>query len=96
MLDKVDREAETITGFIAISLILIYLPLVYAFGYLAIKCCCKFRVCMKPPAHTTIDFENEFPARMMEENTRAQSNKYMQVYADQLMIEHMPLYICTV
>ena len=34
---------------------------------------------MKTPAHATIDFENEnheFPARMMEENTRAQCNKY--------------------
>ena len=76
---RTTRTTTEQTLITAISLILIYLSLVYALGYLAIKCCYKVWVCMKPPAHATIDFENEsneFPARMMEENTRAQCNKY--------------------
>ena len=39
------------------------------------------------PAHATVDFDNEsheFPARMMEENTRAQCS---------YMIEHIILYM---
>ena len=76
---RTTRSTAQETFVTAILLILIYLPLVCALGYLAIKFCYKIRVFMKTPAHATIDFENEnheFPARMMEENTRAQCNKY--------------------
>ena len=80
---RTTQSTQQQTLITAILLILIYLPLVYALGYLAIKCCYKIRVCMKvkgmAPAHATSNFENEnheFPARMMEENTHAQCNKY--------------------